>query len=357
MTWANSGWHAAQRARSRVVGGGVDRHGLEGLPVNGVLQLELNRYGRAVSVDGHCGWRRGDSLGGGGGVAGSADTQITDLTVNDHACLTFGDREELLDLTVAFVRDGLIGGLKVIWLDDGTSAQVLSELARRRIAVGPVVANGQMTAAAWEGSLLSGQAFTADHAMKWLTGQMNACRGEGFPGLRVAVDMSWALRPVTGIEQLPQFEESVAAALVGTTVSVLCQYDREQFDPVTLASVAAFHTRLVAAATYHVDAVLRICRQYAPPGIRLAGQIDYQAEEPLALALTEAIRLDGDITINMADLTFIDAPCARLIVDAVRGLDGSRTVVLQCHPGIAARFGVLGVADLPGVSLVIAHDR
>jgi anti-anti-sigma factor len=103
--------------------------------------------------------------------------------------------------------------------------------------------------------------------------------------------------------------------------------------------------------------MLRICRQYAPPGIRLAGEIDYQAEEPLALALTEAIRLDGDITINMADLTFIDASCARMIVDAVRGLDAPRTVVLLCSPGIAARFGLLGAADLTGVSLVVAHDR
>jgi hypothetical protein len=53
----------------------------------------------------------------------------------------------------------------------------------------------------------------------------------------VALDMSWALRPISGIEQLPEFEEAIAAALAGTTVSVLCQYDRERFDPVTLASV------------------------------------------------------------------------------------------------------------------------
>ena len=41
-------------------------------------------------------------LGGGG-----ASTQITDLTVNDHACLTYGEPEELFDLTAAFIRDGL----------------------------------------------------------------------------------------------------------------------------------------------------------------------------------------------------------------------------------------------------------
>jgi anti-anti-sigma regulatory factor len=214
-----------------------------------------------------------------------------------------------------------------------------------------------MAAADSEGRLLSGQAFSASQAMGWLSGQMAACRHEGFPGLRVAVDMSWALRPVTGVEQLPDFEESVAAALAGTTVSVLCQYDRERFDPVTLATVAAFHTRSVAAATYHADAMLRICRQYAPPGIRMAGEIDYKHEEPLALALAEAIRFEGDITVNMAGLTFIDGSCARMIVDAARGIAASRSVVLQCHPGITATFAILGADDIPGISLVSAHDR
>jgi anti-anti-sigma regulatory factor len=156
------------------------------------------------------------------------------------------------------------------------------------------------------------------------------------------MDMSWALEPVSGVGQLPQFEQNVSAVLAGTAVSVLCQYDRERFDPVTLASVAAFHTRSVAAATYHADAVLRICRQYAPPGIRLAGEVDYQAEEPLTLALAEAIRLDGDITINMVALTFIDASCARMIVDALRSLDASRTAILQCHPAIAAKQALGG---------------
>jgi hypothetical protein len=131
-----------------------------------------------------------------------------------------------------------------------------------------------------------------------------------------------------------------AAALAGTTASVLCQYDRDRFDPVTLASVAAFHTRSVATATYHAEAVLRICRQYAPPGIRIAGEIDHKAEEPLTLtlALPEAVRLDGDITVNMAALAFIDAFCARMFADTAKMLADSRTVILQCKPEVAAGF-------------------
>jgi len=290
-------------------------------------------------------------------VTAGASTQITDLAVNDHACLTYGEPEELLDLTAAFVRDGLSSGLKVVWLSGNPPGQAVQELARRGIPVEAALAAGQMIAAAGDSQLLAAQAFAADHAMGWLRRQMTACRQEGFPGLRVAVDMSWALRPVTGIEQLPEFEQDIAAALDGTTVSVLCQYDRERFDPVTLASVTAVHTRSVTAATYYADAVLRICRQYAPPGIRLAGEIDYQAEEALALALGEAIRLDGDITINMAALAFMDAPCTRMIVDAARSVTPARRVILHCPPALAGRLTLYGASDVPGISLVVADEQ
>jgi hypothetical protein len=284
----------------------------------------------------------------------SAGTQITDLTENDHACLTFGEPEDLFDLTAAFVRDGLDGGLKVMWLSAATPDRATAELARRGVAVEPALASGQLAAVGFEGRLLAGQVFSAGQALAWLTREMEA---SGDRGLRLAVDMSWALGPVTGVEQLPEFEEKVAAAVAGTTVSVLCQYDRERFDPVTLASVAAFHTRSVAAATYHADVMLRICRQYAPPGIRLAGELDYQGTESLALALTEAIRLEGDVTVNMAPLAFIDVPCARMILDAARGLIPPRRMILRCRPSLAARFVLLGATDIPAVSVVSADDH
>jgi hypothetical protein len=290
-------------------------------------------------------------------VAAGASAQITELAVDDHACLTFGEEEELLDLTAAFVRDGLAAGLKVVWLSDAAPQLAAGELARRGIAVEAAAGRGQLTAAGCEGRLLSGQAFRADAAVGWLAGEVELSREAGFPGLRVAVDMGWALRPVTGIEELPLFEEGIAGLLGGGSASVLCQYDRGRFDPVTLAQVAEFHTRSVAAATYYADAVLRICRQYAPPGIRIAGEIDYQAAEPLALALAEAVRLEGDVTVNMTALAFADMPCTAMIADAARTIAASRAVVLRCQPGVVAGFARLGVAGLPRVRLVTADDR
>jgi anti-anti-sigma regulatory factor len=291
-------------------------------------------------------------------VAADAGVQVTELGAEDHACLTFGESEELFDLTAAFVRDGLAAGLKVLWVSDGGPGQAAGELGRRGVAVEAAMATGQMTATGCEGLLLSGQAFRADAAVGWLADELASAGRQGFPGLRVALDMSWALRPVAGIEDLPRFEEGIAAALDGSTAAVLCQYDRERFDPVTLASVAGFHTRAVAAATYYADALLRICRQYAPPGIRIAGELDFQAAEPLGLALAEAIRLGGDIVVNMSALAFVDARCTLMIAEAARSMASqSREVILRCHSEVATGFKRIGLADIDGIRLVADGDR
>jgi DcmR-like sensory protein len=291
-------------------------------------------------------------------MVADAAVQVTELGAEDHACLTFGESEELFDLTAAFTRDGLAAGLKVVCLSGAGPGPVAAELGRRGVAVQPAMARGQMTVAGWEGQLLSGQAFRADAAVSWLAQELRSCRKQGFAGLRAALDMSWALRPVAGIEELPQFEEGIAATLADSTAAVLCQYDRERFDPVTLASVAGFHTRSVAAATYHADALLRVCRQYAPPGIRIAGEADYQAEEPLALALAEALRLDGDIEVNMSALAFIDARCSLMVADAARAIASlSRLVTLRCLPEVAAGFARLGLDAITGIRLVTSGEH
>jgi hypothetical protein len=312
-------------------------------------------------------------------VSVNTEAQVTDLTVNDHACLTFGEPQELADLTAAFVRDGLSGGLRVVWLSDAPR-EAAAELDRRGIVPGagpaghvapeafggPENDRGPITVMPSDGSLLSGQVFVLERAVGWLRAEVAASRRAGYRGLRVALDMGWALRPVTGIEQLPAFEEQIAAMVgelltqrpdagkgaPGGALSVLCQYDRDRFDAVTLASVTPFHTHTVTAATYHDDELLRICRQYAPPGIRIAGQLDVQAQDALSLALSEAIRMDGDITVNMRELAFVDVSSTRMILETARGLDRSRLMVLETPSAIESRFVLLGAADLPNVRVV-----
>jgi anti-anti-sigma regulatory factor len=286
----------------------------------------------------------------------SAYTQVTDLSLHDHACLTFGEQEELLDLTAAFVRDGLASGCRVVVLSDAPQLGAAT-LGGHELAAESAFEAGQIVMAASQDGLVGPGGFSAERAMEWLNGQLADARWQGYSGIRVALDMSWALQPMTGIEELPALEGEIASAVSDAAMAVLCEYDRERFDPVTLALIAPMHSHAVAAATYHDDPVLRICRQYVPPGVRLAGELDFLARDALALALGEAIRIDGDITINMTKLSFIDASSVRMILEAAASLAPSRTVLLRCGPAVEARFAQLGVADLRQVSLVGVDGR
>src|SRR3984957_8025434 len=67
----------------------------------------------------------------GGKVTANADVQVTELKAEDHACLTFGESEELFDLTAAFIRDGLAAGLKVVWLSEAGPGLAAGELGSR----------------------------------------------------------------------------------------------------------------------------------------------------------------------------------------------------------------------------------
>jgi anti-anti-sigma regulatory factor len=287
-------------------------------------------------------------------VTVDADTQVTDLVAGDHACLTFGEPEEMLDLMAAFARDGLATGLRVVLVSD---LPELTAPGLGRRGVDTVSGPGQVVAAAWHEGLVRPGGFSAGRAMRWLAGHVTATQRAGYAGLRVALDMSWALRPVTGIEQLPELEEQLAVAACSGGLTVLCGYDRERFDPVTLAAVAPSHSQSVAAPTYYADPLLRICRQYTPPGVRVAGELDYQAAEPLALALAEALRIDGDITLNMTGLSMIDAPCLRMVMDTARSLAPPRRMVLQAPAAVRARFAQFGADQLPQVQLVASDDR
>src|ERR1700759_915413 len=130
-----------------------------------MIVLEAGRGSRA---DPGRARRRGCRAGGGRVTTASADAQITDLAVDDHACLTFGEPEDLFDLTAAFVRDGLACGLKVVWISDSAPQRATSELARRGVAVESALSAGELAAAGCEGRLRSGRDFCAGRGVAWL---------------------------------------------------------------------------------------------------------------------------------------------------------------------------------------------
>jgi hypothetical protein len=280
------------------------------------------------------------------------------LAAGDHACVTFTDADERLDIVAAFVHTGLEAGHKVLCLTEAIApARLSEELAQRSVPVAEPLRSGQLAIRSSDQSWLAHGTPTAAGMIDMLSTQLELAAGQGYPGLRVSADMVWATRPLAAIDQLLIFETDVASLLADGRLTVICQYDRDSFDALTLTSAAEAHHHTVAAAVYHDDALLRVCRQYRPPGLRLAGEIDAEHTEALAQALGEALRLDQDVHVNLAALRFIDAASANAIVRAALSLPPERWMTVVCRGAVLTMLELCGARDAPQLRVEVAHGQ
>jgi hypothetical protein len=288
-----------------------------------------------------------------------ADAATVDaVSAGDHACLTFTDPEERLDLLAGFVRAGLRHHDKVIcWSDTLAPDTLVKELAARAVRPGAALRRGQLAIAAAGGSPLVGDPLGAQAMIGLLTDEMARASQEGYRGLRVTLDMCCVTRPNAAADQLTGFETNVAPLFADGRLCMICQYDRDRFDAVTLAFAGGAHPLTVAAQVYYESALLRICRQYSPAGLRVAGQLDFRHVDVLEQALTEVMRLDRRPRINLDGLDYIDAASAALIVRAVLALPVSRPVDVTCRRLVATMLDMVGARELPQLRVHRAHGE
>jgi anti-anti-sigma regulatory factor len=284
-------------------------------------------------------------------------SQVEDLQPGDHACLTFTDSDERLDLVAAFVRDGLLAGARVLCLTDTIGEAALrAELAERDLPVREAIQRGQLTVAPAIDTFVSGGSFSAARMIRTLGAEIKGAATAGHQGLRITSDMCWTLRPVGGLDQLMTYESQFAELLAEGRAIAICQYDRQCFDTITLSGVAANHALAVAAVTYHDDALLRICRQYLPAGLRVAGELDYRAIDALTRALSEALALDEHVHVNLTHLRFVDVAAAGAFIQAGLSMSDGQRMTVRCQPQVYKVLQALGADELPHLGLVVTDD-
>jgi anti-anti-sigma regulatory factor len=273
-------------------------------------------------------------------------TPVERLAPGDHACLTFSDPEERLDLLAAFVRAGQGRGEKIMCYGE-RSGETVGELRSR--GLGPDLNAGRL----WD----EGTGPDARAMVERLAREAALAGGAGRPGLRITADMCWATRPQADAEQLLAFENKVGKLFTDGRITAICEYDRESFDPVTLGYAARVHPHAVAATVYHEDPLLRICRQHVPPGVRAAGELDWTRAGALADAIAEAVRLDRDVHLNLAQLRFLDGGAAAVILRAAANLPAGRHMIVVGTEQIERTLTVAGAERARGLRILVRRGE
>ncbi|MDD3531153.1 MAG: MEDS domain-containing protein [Candidatus Pacebacteria bacterium] len=191
--------------------------------------------------------------------AGSGATSlvraIEDVSMHDHLCLIYANKEEQFAAVVPFMRIGLERGEKCVYIaDDNTVDEVLASMRAGGIDVDAALKKGSLAVITKREAYLRNGYFDPDEMIRFLTDSTNAAKKEGYSALRATGEMTWMLGGEKGTDRLIEYEAKLNRFFPANDALAICQYNRQRFSPAILLDVIHTHPIVVVGNT--------VCRNF-----------------------------------------------------------------------------------------------
>jgi anti-anti-sigma regulatory factor len=245
-------------------------------------------------------------------VAGSSANAVP-VRPGEHACCTFPRAEDRERLTVAFIRDRLRRGEKVVYFFDGDdAAAVVSRFERRDARMRLALKNGQLEVRRSRDAYLPDDHFEGNRMVALVRRECTRARDEGYRAMSVVGEIPGAICELPGCEQLGMYEAQLDTDYDTTSCSLLCQYDHRRLDPDVLSDVIDVHGVQASPdlAAIGRDGELAAVRDRRG-ALRLAGELDFGCAQTVSEALEAHI--DSPLRLDLADLSFVDVAGMRAL--------------------------------------------
>ncbi|MBC7248133.1 MAG: MEDS domain-containing protein [Actinobacteria bacterium] len=250
--------------------------------------------------------------------------ELKDLAPGAHLCHLYGDEEEGREVLRTFLREGLLRGEKVLCVageDDRTEAA--RGLSRMGVNVAEHLTAGSLSFFSPAEAYLPDGYFDPRATLRFLSRQARAAAAGGWPSLRIAGKMSWALDNPHDWKKMVQCEAEINRLPEACRCVIMCQYDATAFDPSFLVDLLHTHPLVVVGGELFDNVY------YVPPGEFLGNMVpqsvlrhhlvhleerkravaEIQAAREYAEAIVETIRepllvLDAGLRVITANRSF-----------------------------------------------------
>lgn len=154
-----------------------------------------------------------------------------------HFCSLPETRAEAFDAAASFLKTGLDGGNRCVYVSDAHPLhEVRSELGARKLDLGRFEKTAQLIFADSRDTPLKQDPLDPARLIdSWRKG-VSAALADGFPALRVVVEMTWALDK--DLAALARYERQSAVLFQELPLHALCLYDRTRFSETVLEEAA-----------------------------------------------------------------------------------------------------------------------
>ena len=178
--------------------------------------------------------------------------EIVDISPGSHICLLYRSEEEHRALLTEYIRAGLQRGERVVYIVDAhTACKVRSYLREAGIAPREAERRGELRFLTSDEAYLRRGTFNPQGMISLLVEETQQALTDGFIGLRVTGEMSWALRGLPGSERLIEYEALLNEFFPGSACTGLCQYDVRRFSAGILLDVMRTHPVIAVGTRVH----------------------------------------------------------------------------------------------------------
>jgi PAS domain S-box-containing protein len=170
------------------------------------------------------------------------EQELAGLKRGDHVCLIYEDTAGQLAAAVPFIVDGLARGERCVYIaDDRTVEEVVQALAAAGVDVEGERARGALRVLTKQDTYLPTDEFLPQAMIEFVRQAETEALADGFSGLRLTGEMTWALGPEPGCERLIEYEAILNQLLTNSKSTVLCQYNHSRFDAPCIHDVFRTH--------------------------------------------------------------------------------------------------------------------
>jgi anti-anti-sigma factor len=253
------------------------------------------------------------------------------VSPGDHACCVFESDDDQATLLARFARDAVARRDRIFYLaDQSDENKVVNFLSDAGLDAKRMLDSGALQVLHSTDMALE-DGFDRDRQLgiwRQLTGM---ARNDGYRGLAVAAEMSWALTWEVESDALIHYESTAAPVFVSRELSAICQYDTRLFNEEMLERAGHAHryTMSLGEDEYAVDYNRLLL--YAGEHLEVAGEIDL-ANVHFLEELLRQVLAERDRELDCSGLRFIDAGGCRVLRAAGNGRLGHGALTLRNTP-------------------------
>lgn len=165
----------------------------------------------------------------------------------NHLCLIYDNDEQRQKIVSAYLAAGVRQGDLVRYFTDMTpTEEVRTWLSENGIEVQKVEEGGYFGVVKAENAYCPSGQFVPREVIENALSRYVMAKNAGYHGSRVCGEMTWALRCISGSDQLLEYETRLNMINDNFPHIGMCQYDARCFDGATLFKILQVHPFMIA---------------------------------------------------------------------------------------------------------------